>query len=161
MNKTHKVIKVQQGYIVVDDWNKTIATINHPLEEIPEIIIEDEVDKLAWDYHMNIHPSEKRDNEYSVFKHGYKTAQEKYQFTEEDLFEAIKYGVVSSKESLSVQQRVNKFIQSIKPQEIESVELEYEKEIIGDGISDMEMSSKYILKINNNQIVPVKINRMK
>jgi len=203
MNKKHELIKINNNkYVIVDEeagikegdtvyqwisesiiekidfgvmdsW-KIIATINHKLEGIPEIVVENEVEKLADDYSMKERKSKWGDIVRNAFNAGYKAAQQKYYFTEEDLRELllecwntarsdlfVGFPKTSNNKTWNI---FTKIIQSLKqPKEIESVELEYE-ELGGDNKTN-SFGKKQIyyqqLKIHNkelNQIKPVKIN---
>lgn len=63
-------------------WELIIASLN-PIDKLPTLAFTDEVakeigyvdiEKMAWDFMMNTHPSDKRDNEYALFKNIYTQA---------------------------------------------------------------------------------------
>jgi len=152
-----------------------IATINHPLKGIPEIVIKNEVNlfKLLENIESTIH----KQFGFTLLiqlqferLYKYQLAQKKYQFTEEDLRKSFKAGFERGYEASPIEPdkykspNIDDYLEFLKqPKEIETVELEYE-ELGGDNKTN-SFGKKQIyyqqLKIydkEKNQIIPVKIN---
>jgi len=115
--------------------NKIIATINHSISlDVPMVVIENEVEKLACKLgYYNSSEDNKGNYTTKAFIAGYKTAQEKGSYSEEDLIKAMeasiewwcaeiseKYGDIEIIEDFA-----DIFIQSLKQ---EYIELEMETE---------------------------------
>ena len=71
---------------------RSITSSTKPLEGLPLLVIEDEVEKLAWDYTDGNTKSRWAPIVRNAVGYGYKKAKETYKFTEEDLRKAIQLG---------------------------------------------------------------------
>jgi hypothetical protein len=108
------------GYVRNDQWSKIIATINFSIDkDIPVIVVEDEVEKLARrEYGSSIYSIE----QVEAFKEGYKASQQNGVYSEEDLRKVaqfaqgaeLTYVTDEGKEIL-----ISKFIQSLNKEYIE------------------------------------------
>lgn len=132
-NKEPFIITSQKG------WNNTIdlgyrvivATINFSISlNVPMVVIEDEIKRLADEYSksfIDAHGTEEVD-----FIEGYKAAQQKGVYSEEDLINAAKYGyefrdTTSFPEHKFEDSCINNFKQHLQSIKQEYIELEMEK----------------------------------
>ena len=154
-----------------DHWKHKIIASTKPLEGLPLLVIEDEVENVF--YQDNILDKEVAQHFFSLFKEGYNKAKETFKFTEEDLRKAIQLGSdfcdIESFEPVP-ELVISDFLQSLTKKELyveveeKSIEeIEIELGIYGhdEGLTESEYS-EYIkknnvlkLKITNNQIKAV------
>lgn len=132
---------------------KIIASTK-PLEGLPLLVIEDEVDRLAYDYCDNKVPKDVTRSLHYSFKQGYLKAKETFKFTEEDLRKAIdmarKFPANSSYYPLHT---TDEIIQSLAQKEL-WIDV-YERCKCGTTCEFNECRHEQKLKITNNQIKAV------
>lgn len=95
--KTHAISKAEKPLINDGRRKLIIATNNPSLKDIPQLELEEDVEKLAYEnYKSTIRQHKEKDFDTEVviagaemlgFKEGYAKAKEKYQFTKEDMIE--------------------------------------------------------------------------
>jgi hypothetical protein len=142
-------------YVKSEQVNNVVATINFSLDkDIPMVIVEDEVEKLALDFASNnsIYPSAEDDIFYG-FVAGYKASQKLY--SEEDLINLVAFicneedesGKTISESGEMPSLIVKQFVQSLKQEYIEldtmisfsMVSDNYGKEIIRTDLANRQL----------------------
>lgn len=125
------------------------------LEGLPLLMIEDVVDRLAYDYCDNTVPKDVTRSLHYSFKRGYLKAKETYKFTEVDLLIAFNTGRTYEKSNHNGvgQNELVDYIKSLTKKEL-WIEV-YERCKCGTTCEFNECRHEQKLKITNNQIKAV------
>ena len=146
-----------------NQWAKITATINHSISlDVPMVIIEDEIEKMAKEKYQYtsqnppytvIEPKSKIEG----FIAGYKAAQQKGVYSEEDLAKCITFGWELShyhrdKEPHVLLKMQTNYIQSLKQEYIElETECTYGDECPSKGAFDKQNLCNIIIKTNRDE----------
>lgn len=142
------------GEYLYDSYRNRIASIeDKPLEGLPLLVIEDEVDSIVESEFKIKHPSDETHWKKALWKDGYATAKETYKFTEDDLGKLIEIciDVQESGKLINHVDVVKKFNQSLTKKELL---IEVETELDAYYRNGVGGGGKFP-KIINNQIKAV------
>jgi len=121
---------------VIQAGDKIIATINHSIDlDVPMVVVEDEVEKLALDDYNTAYPSYEKVTDYKVVEkfrsiqsyiRGFKASQQKCIYSEEEMKEALykMYSIFMDADIKSKMEALKGF-ETIKQNIIQSLNQEY------------------------------------